>query len=78
VNIWLLWHTAIEDGDTDSKIIGVYSSIERAKDAAARLAREPGFRDAREVVDEADKAGFFIAKYVVDVDQWTAGFRSDS
>jgi hypothetical protein len=62
----------INDGEEDVKLIGVYSTRERAEQAVARLRSQPGFCDTPE--------GFSIDEYPVDQDHWTEGYvtvRSD-
>jgi hypothetical protein len=54
------------DGTEDVKLIGVYSSLAIAESAAARLACQPGFRDAFD--------GFHIDPYIVDEDHWIEGY----
>jgi hypothetical protein len=68
MEVWLLWHTHTVGEEDDEKLIGVYSSPEKAAQAQARAARLPGFRDALE--------GFGIDAYVVDQDRWTDGFAT--
>jgi hypothetical protein len=53
-------------GAEDVKFVGVYSSRQKAQEAAARLAGVPGFADAPD--------GFHIDEYRVDLDQWTEGY----
>jgi hypothetical protein len=77
VDVWVLWHTAVEDDEPDIKLIGVYSSRKSADDAVERLQIQPGFRESPDVVDDGEAAGFFVAKYTMDSDNWSAGFRSD-
>lgn len=55
-----------EDGAEDVKLIGVYSSHDKARAAEARLRERPGFSD------EPD--GFHIDEYSVDQDQWSEGY----
>ncbi len=55
-----------EGGDEDVKLIGVYSSREKAQAAVARLSRLPGFTDAAK--------GFHIDEYRVDQDHWVEGY----
>ncbi len=66
-SVQLLWHVRPDDayGD-DAKLIGVYRTVEAARNAIARLDRMPGFRDYPE--------GFQIEEYRLDVDHWTTGF----
>ncbi len=64
---FLLWHVnGMPDGEEDGKLIGVYSSRERAEEAKSRSLGLPGFR---EVPD-----GFIIDEYLVDQDNWTEGY----
>ena len=67
--VYLLWHVHTDDDDVDDeKLIGVYSTEEKAKDAIERLKEKPGFRDYPD--------GFEICDDVVDRDSWTEGFIS--
>ena len=54
------------DESEDSKLIGVYSSEDKANAAIARLVLQPGFRETAN--------GFHVSKYVVDGDHWVEGF----
>lgn len=56
------------DGGEDIKLIGVYSSREKAQAAVARLCQTPGFRD--------EPAGFSIDEYGVDQDHWVEGYST--
>ena len=56
----------MEDGEEDVKMIGVYSSREKAEQAVERLQIQPGFSDLPE--------GFCIDRYPVDKDHWTEGY----
>jgi hypothetical protein len=65
--VHLLWHAnAQDDGESDNKLLGVYSTHERA--ARRRLAASSleGFRDQPDA--------FLIDEYVLDADHWTEGF----
>jgi hypothetical protein len=65
--VFLLWHShAIGDGETDDKLIGVYSSEAEAEAAKARKLQYEGFRD------EPD--GFLIDKYELNRDYWSEGY----
>ena len=55
-----------DDGDENAKLLGVYSSEERAQERIARCASTPGFQD--------DRDGFTIGEYEIDKDEWTSGF----
>lgn len=52
----------------DVKLIGIYSTYERAQSAQDRTSRLDGFRDAH--------GGFQIDEYDVDVDCWTEGYTT--
>ena len=56
----------MEDGEENVKMIGVYSTRERAEQAVRRLQLQPGFADIPE--------GFCIDTYPVDKDHWTDGY----
>lgn len=65
--VYLLWHRhAFENGPDDVKLIGVYESAFAARQAQARVARQPGFRDYPQ--------GFEISAYELGQDHWTEGF----
>ena len=65
--VFLLWHfRQTGDGDSNDKLIGVYSSRERAEAAIERKLLFPGFRDHPEA--------FTIDPYTVDKDSWSEGF----
>jgi len=65
--VYILHHVRRDDeyGD-DAKLIGVYRTEEKAKEAIERLSPQPGFRDHPE--------GFQIDPYELDEDNWTEGF----
>jgi len=65
--VFLLWHSReTGDGDSDDKLLGVYSSRGGAEAAIERKLSFPGFRDHPE--------GFTIDPYTVDRDEWSEGF----
>ncbi len=75
---FVLWHMPPGSEELgDYMLIGVYSSHDAALAAVARLCGQPGFRDHPEVVDDTEKAGFFVSRYTVDQDHWTEGYRTD-
>lgn len=66
--VFLLWHSRpVGDGETEDKLLGVYSTRERAEDRAERARQLPGFRDHTN--------DFIISPYQLDADQWTEGFQ---
>jgi len=66
--VFFLYH--IEELSTDEdprgKLIGVYSTQERARDAIHRLSDQPGFRDYPE--------RWRVFERIVDCDDWPEGF----
>ncbi|WP_443946597.1 hypothetical protein ACJVDH_05680 [Pedobacter sp. AW1-32] len=71
--VYLLWHTHVnenlEDGE-DVKLIGAYSTREKAEEALSRSIRLEGFKDFPE--------GFEISAYKLDKDEWTSGFVTEN
>jgi hypothetical protein len=66
-SVYLLWHTHEEESSAeDVKLIGVYSSEERAKEALEQVRGQPGFRDYPD--------GFEIDENVLDITGWGGGF----
>ena len=65
--VYLLWHTHESKGqEPDEKLLGVYSTEEKAARRIEAAKQLPGFREA--------SAGFEVARYVIDRDEWTEGF----
>jgi hypothetical protein len=54
-----------QDGD-DAKLLGAYSTLEKAKERRRRARLLPGFVDGPEC--------FVIDEYTLDEDEWTEGF----
>ncbi len=67
-SVFILFHVhEFEDGHEDVKIIGVYSTEERARQARERVKDQPGFRDHPEC--------FEISEHQVDGrDDWPEGY----
>lgn len=67
--VYLVEHAReINDGETDVKTIGIYSSEEKARAAIARTSNLAGF------CDHVD--GFTADKYLIDQDRWEEGFST--
>jgi homoserine kinase type II len=66
MDVYLLWHAHDLDEEVDVKLLGVYSSQQKAEEARQRVLGKPGFRDHPE--------GFHISHYEVDRDWWVEGF----
>ena len=67
--IYVLQHVhLLAGGEEDIKLIGVYSSLENAQSAIARLTQLSGFLETPD--------GFSIDEYQVDKDQWVEGYST--
>lgn len=66
MEVYLLWHAQDLEEETDVKLLGVYSSQQKAEAARLRASDKPGFREHPE--------GFHIGRYEIDQDCWTEGF----
>jgi len=67
MTVYVLQHAhEHDDALEDVKMIGVYSSEAKAREAIERVVGQPGFRDHPD--------GFTIDAYEVDTDQWQEGF----
>jgi len=70
ISVYLVWHSRplAEDADeTDDKLLGVYSSRERATARIERARTKPGFRDYPD--------GFLVDECEIDRDDWSEGFQ---
>jgi len=66
-SVYILWHIhRIDKNNEDKKLIGVYSSLLKAKTAQRITGKLPGFR--------RQKKGFTISKYEINKNHWTEGF----
>ena len=66
-SVWIAWHEYERDGCSEFKLIGVFSTRERAEAAIDARRHKPGFADHPE--------GFQIVSCVVDRDtEWLDGF----
>jgi hypothetical protein len=71
----VLHHVHIHDSDNeDVKLIGIYSTREKAVDAVERLRIQPGFRDSPNINEDATESGFTLDTYTIDEDNWAEGF----
>ncbi len=69
-SVFIVWHTHEVGGESDEKLIGVYSTHEDAKAAISRLSDKPGFRNALDA--------FEVSEYVLGEDHWTEGYVSQA
>lgn len=66
-SVFVLQHVHSQEDDIeDVKLIGVYSSREKAQEAVTRMGGLPGFADAPD--------GFHIDEYRVDQAHWEEGY----
>ena len=71
----VLHHIHKHDSDNeDVKLIGIYSTREKAVDAVERLRMQPGFRDWPNINEDASESGFTLDTYTIDEDNWAEGF----
>ncbi|MGW2160546.1 DUF7336 domain-containing protein [Nonomuraea sp. NPDC001699] len=61
--------SAQEDRGDDVKLLGVYSSQERARQRIASARELPGFRD--------EPRCFWYGEHEIDTDKWTEGFVTE-
>ncbi|MGE4545957.1 MAG: hypothetical protein AB7D06_17855 [Pedobacter sp.] len=68
ISVFLLYHTHhLPDGEQDDKLLGVYSSREKAENKIAGKYRLlPGFSE--------QDGEFTINEYFIDKDNWEEGF----
>jgi hypothetical protein len=65
--VYLLYHSHdLGSGETDDKLIGVYSDEANAEAARIRASTLEGFRDAPD--------GFLISPYELNRDHWQEGY----
>lgn len=64
--VFKLYHIRAKDDGDDEKLIGIYTTNEKAMAAIQRLRGLPGFKDY--------PLGFEIFEHVLDKDGWTEGF----
>lgn len=66
-SVFLLFHQYDLDDDDTSKLLGVYSSHDRAERRMHEARSLPGFRRFPDA--------FIIDEYVIDENRWTSGFE---
>lgn len=64
--VFLVQHTHDLENEEDVKIIGIYSTREKAEQAIERLRSQAGFKDCPN--------SFYIDRYKVDEDHWKEGY----
>jgi hypothetical protein len=67
--VYLVWHSHVVPGsDPDEKLLGVYSTEERARSRVEQARFRPGFRDLPD--------GFEVVESELDKDEWAEGYRT--
>jgi homoserine kinase type II len=67
LTVFVVQHVHVLDDESEEvKMIGVYSSRQKADEAVARLKSQPGFCHTPQ--------GFAVSKYVIDRDHWPEGY----
>jgi hypothetical protein len=67
VYVFLALHVfRYEDGHDNVRLIGIFSSARKARDAIRRVRNKPGFRDR--------KRGFEVSRCWLDHVHWTEGY----
>jgi hypothetical protein len=67
-SVYLLYHWRDQTDEGSAKLIGVFSSEQKAEEATAICAAQPGF------IDHPDS--FLVDRYIVDRLNWTEGFAT--
>lgn len=67
-SVFVLQHSydSSETGEEETKLIGVYSSKDKAEKTIEKLSKQPGFKDFPNY--------FYIDEYGIDQDHWEEGF----
>lgn len=65
--VYVLHHSYELDGHEETKLIGIYSTRQKAKKTAKELSVQPGFNLYPDC--------FVINKHKIDKDNWTEGFK---
>jgi hypothetical protein len=65
-SVFLLQHSYELDGCDETKVIGVYSSKEKAETVACKYKNLPGFKEHPDC--------FYIDEYLIDKNYWEEGF----
>ena len=79
MEVYLLQHLHIKkNACEDVKIIGIYSTREKALSAVEWAKLQPGFCDHPDIIDpfmDENTEGFYIDKYPLNKDCWVDGFK---
>ncbi len=67
----------LSDEAPDSKLIGIYTTREKAERAVRDLAEQPGFRDLPDVIaDPAERGSLGIWRIELDETAWSRGYET--
>lgn len=79
-SVYLLEHLNILlDDKEEIKLIGIYSTIEKAVDAWKQAKEQPGFIEFSTLINpemDEEERGFYITDYTLDKSYWDEGFVS--
>jgi len=65
-HVYIVQHEHEVEGCDDVKLIGIFSSLEKANATVERYKNLPGFRDCKD--------SFFVNDYILDETEWKEGF----
>ena len=67
-SVYVLQHSyeSSDTGEEETKLIGIYSSKDKAEKTIEKLSKQPGFKDFPDY--------FYIEGYRIDQDNWEEGF----
>lgn len=65
-SVFLVLHNTDPVSQEDAKLLGIFSSREKAQGRVDRARNQPGFADAPD--------GFIIDEYTIDKDEWQEGY----
>jgi len=66
MKVFLVQHAYYLEEEEEIKIIGIYSTQDKAEEAIAKLRSQPGFQDTPK--------DFYIDTYTMDQDHWSEGY----
>lgn len=68
-DVFILQHVYQVGNTEEVKFIGVYSSLDEAKNAISRLKNKPGFKDYPD-------SCFVVDRHTINKDSWEEGFTT--
>lgn len=76
--VYVLMHVHMIGETEELKLIGIYTTEQKALAAVDRLRQQPGFRDFPALLDPSEvwESGFQVSPRQLDSDSWSLGFES--